>query len=164
MILPIVAAIKNWKVGGYIFAGTVATAAVVVADPSPSTPWLLAALIPIGIFICGQLLYAQRTRTGEREQLLKRITVLETQVTPFWASLQTALTASLHRPHRQYYEKDRLMEKLDNLTITPEETARLKILLEQVEESGASEEEKAKAHFLRLAMPLVISERHSGRQ
>lgn len=148
---------------GAIFLGSIFLVLLfIAADPSPYTPWILGALVPIGLFIAGMLVYSQRQRAKEQAETAKRLAILETQMTPFWATLQTKLADALHHPHPESKERDALLEKLEKLTITQDERARLRTLLAEIIENPAETvEEKAKAQLLLLAMPLVIAERHA---
>lgn len=144
---------------------------LVAADTSPYTPWILGALVPIGLLIVGLLWNLQRDRRKERlvedekklkerDDLQRRLTQLETQISPFWATLQTKLADALHHPHPESLESDALLEKLEKLTITGPERDRLGVLLsETIADPKIATEEKAKAQMLILAMPLVTGER-----
>lgn len=134
----------------------------VAADTSPYTPWILGCLVPIGLAIIGMLWQLVREKIKQTKDNERRLTTLETQMTPFWATLQTKLADALHHPHPESQESDRLLEKLEKLTITAEERDRLRILLtEVIENPTVLVEEKAKAQLLLVAMPLVIAERHA---
>lgn len=148
---------------GLTLAGSVFMAlTLVAADTSPWTPWILGCLVPIGLAILGMLWQLVREKSKERREMERRLTTLETQMTPFWATLQTKLADALHHPHPESKESDRLLERLEKLTITPEERARLRVLLaEVIANPNVSVEEKAKAQLLLVAMPLVIAERHA---
>jgi hypothetical protein len=89
----------------------------------------------------------------------RRLRMLESQYTPFWKAFQTEITAALHHPHPESFRMDYLMGKLDNLTITQEETAELKTLARTiVDDPGQSPKERQLAEFLLFAMPRVIEE------
>jgi len=64
-----------------------------------------------------------------KQDIDKQLTVLNTQVTPLWATVQAKLTADLHHPHPRYLQMDKLLEKLDTLTISDDERIVLKELL-----------------------------------
>lgn len=144
---------------------------LVAADTSPYTPWILGALIPIGIAIMLLLWnlrsdrrkekrYEAEKQSKEKEDLQRRLTQLETQISPFWATLQTKLAEALHHPHPESRESDALLEKLEKLTITEPERDRLRVLLQQtIDDPKVLTEERAKAAMLLLAMPLVTGER-----
>jgi hypothetical protein len=155
--VPVIKSINLKEAGGCVAA----LVGLAVADPSPYTPWILAVLVPIGLLIVGQLFLSSREKKKQVEENAKRLTILETQITPFWQSLQTKLGEALHHPHPESFEKDQLLEKLEKLTISPEERDRLNILLTAVAVNPAlSTEERAQAKMLLLVMPVVTSERH----
>jgi hypothetical protein len=58
-----------------------------------------------------------------------KLVEMSVQIAPFWASVQAKISADLHHPDPRYHEMDRLLEKLDELTITDAERVRLKELL-----------------------------------
>lgn len=59
----------------------------------------------------------------------EEIIALKTQISPLWARVQAQIAADLHQPHPRYIEMDTLLERLEHLTITDAERARLKVLL-----------------------------------
>jgi hypothetical protein len=90
-----------------------------------------------------------------------RLTKLETQIMPLWARVQAQISADLHRPHPRYFEMDKLLEKLEALTITDPERGRLKhLLLERsVDKSeGISQAQREKARLMVLVMDIVLLE------
>jgi hypothetical protein len=120
----------------------------ITADPSPVTPWVLGALIPISLAILGLLWKIQG-----------RISILETQVTPLWSTLQAQIAADLHHPHPESRRMDFLLEKLERLTLTHEETMELKKLAREIaDDPKQSLEEREKAETLLYVMPRVIRE------
>src|ERR1700722_17292712 len=55
--------------------------------------------------------------------------VVNTQMSPLWARVQAQIAQDLHHPSPRYAEMDKLLEKLEALTITVDERAALKALL-----------------------------------
>ena len=89
------------------------------------------------------------------------IRVLQTQVSPLWAQVQARISADLHHPNPKYHEMDRLLEKLEALTITPAERVRLQTLL--VERSAdmhpdITESQRQAAKVMIPLMNLVVIE------
>jgi hypothetical protein len=78
----------------------------------------LAGLLALGVFIVQSL-----------SKQAAAIAKLETQMSPLWSRVQARISSDLHHPHPRYFEMDRLLEKLEALTITMEERQRLKVLL-----------------------------------
>ncbi len=79
---------------------------------------------------------------------------------PFWKAFQSGVADSLHHPHPESKELDRLLEQLENLTIDQWGTARLKALLrEKANDNKQSPEERNRAEFLLFALPMVVRER-----
>jgi len=70
-------------------------------------------------------------QSAHMQDMRDEITILKTQVSPLWAQVQSRIAADLHHPHPRYFEMDKLLEKLEALTITPEERSRLEVLLVQ---------------------------------
>ena len=52
-----------------------------------------------------------------------------TQISPLWAQVQAKIASELHHPNPNYAAMDRLLEKLEALTITGDERIALKLLL-----------------------------------
>lgn len=72
-----------------------------------------------------------RTLNADIVSIKVAMSKLDTQVSPLWAKVQAQISADLHHPHPQYKEMDDLLEKLEAITITSEERARLEVLLVQ---------------------------------
>lgn len=66
---------------------------------------------------------------AELESLKQRIAELEFPVKLMWATKQKEYSDTLHHPHIKDHEMDDLLEKLNKIKITPDETLRLKALL-----------------------------------
>lgn len=89
------------------------------------------------------------------------IAILKTQVSPLWAKVQAQIAADLHQPHPRYAEMDKLLEKLEALTISDEERGRLKeLLLERSKDAhpDISEEQREKAKLMIVVMDMVLIE------
>jgi len=98
---------------------------------------------------------------GRIDALTVSTAKLETQISPFWASVQLQISKDLHHPNPRYHEMDDLLEKLEALTISPEERERLKALL--VERSSdthedISEDQRKKASLMIPLMDMVTEE------
>jgi hypothetical protein len=143
-----IAIVKSWKASYVMIGGLCAMFAFIAADTSPYTPWILGLLVPIGVAIIVQLW-----------RMEGRIAKVETQITPFWASLQTKIADALHHPHPESKELDGYLEKLENLELNDTGHKRLKILLQNiVTDPNVDAEEKAKAKILLAAVPIVQME------
>ena len=125
-----------------------ATAAVVIADGSPATPWILGILVPIGLGILGTLWRIQG-----------RMTAVETQVTPLWSALQKELSDTVHRPHKADAEADALIDDLVALRMTPKKTARLKELLRaRADNPNEPQTERDRAEMFLFIMSRVVKQ------
>jgi hypothetical protein len=92
---------------------------------------------------------------------------LDTQVSPMWARVQAQISSDLHHPHERYIEMDGLLEVLDTATITSEERARLKIMLQERSvdmHSDITDAERAKAKAMPEIMDMVLIERASRKR
>lgn len=79
---------------------------------------------------------------------------------PFWKAFQSGVADSLHHPHPESREMDKLLEQLENLTIDAKGTKRLKTLLrEKSKDPNEPPDERNRAQFLLFAMPMVVKER-----
>jgi hypothetical protein len=87
---------------------------------------------------------------------------ISTQVSPLWARVQAQISEDLHHPAPQYREMDELLERLDNLTITPPGRDRLKILLiarSKDVDPEINQEQRDKAVFMVSVMDMVLAEK-----
>ena len=94
----------------------------------------------------------------------RQIAIMSTQVSPLWATVQKVISEELHHPHAQYAEMDLLLEKLEDLIITPTERQRLKILLQQRSEdmdSNITESQRKSAKLMIDVMDKVVQEANS---
>jgi len=81
---------------------------------------------------------------------------------PFWQAFQSAISKSLHHPHPESREMDKLLEQLEALTIDQWGIARLETLLkEKSVDINQPDEDRQGAEFLLFTMPLVVKERES---
>jgi len=86
---------------------------------------------------------------------------------PFWTILQTQMADSLHHPHPESRELDRLLEKLENrpTNLLTDERARLEELLrEKAADLNESKDERNRAEFLLFAMREVVKEKMLSRK
>jgi hypothetical protein len=86
---------------------------------------------------------------------------LKVQMSPFWASVERIVSKDLHHPNARYAEMDALLERLEALTITPEERERLKVLLVERSEDqhqDITEDQRKKASLMVPLMELVLEE------
>jgi hypothetical protein len=95
----------------------------VIAESSVFLPWLLGAFVTIG---CGLIALGWKIQG--------RLSVLETQVIPLWSSAKEGVSRTLQAivPLEKPQEIDRLLEQLENLTITCAGRAILKELLKEI--------------------------------
>jgi hypothetical protein len=113
-----------------------------------------------GIVLAAALTYFVRINAKMNDQAVE-IATLKTQVSPLWAQVQARIAADLHHPHPRYFEMDGLLEKLEALTITPDERARLKALLNERAHDMHPEinaDQRKKAAFMIQVMDLVLVE------
>lgn len=111
-------------------------------------------LIPIGAAAIAAIgLVYSRLRGME-----KSIAVLQTQVSPFWQSIQTKVADALHQPDIQHADTDRLLEKLEDGTLHPEEQGKLERKLQTMVTTSPTDVAE-KAQVLLTVMPLVVKER-----
>jgi hypothetical protein len=94
-------------------------------------------------------------------KLVNDVSTLQTQMSPFWASVERIVSKDLHHPSPRYAEMDGLLEKLAALTITDDERERLKALL--IERStdtheDITENQRTKASIMIPLMTLVLDE------
>jgi len=97
-----------------------------------------------------QIFLYQRERRRQKQSMLWQA----------WAALQVELAETLHHPHPESQELDRLLEKLATFTVTGLSTIsdrdriRLTSLLrEKVDDQNQTKEERIRAEFLLFAMP-----------
>jgi len=79
--------------------------------------------------LLGSVIAYNVRQSAELQKMRIQIEVLSTQVSPLWAQIQSRIAADLHHPHPRYFEMDKLLEKLEALTITEDERKRLDTLL-----------------------------------
>jgi hypothetical protein len=98
---------------------------------------------------------------GRIDALTVSTAKLETQISPFWASVQAQISKDLHHPYERYREMDGLLEKLEGLVITDPERNRLKaLLLERSVDMHAdiTEDQRMKARLMIPLMDMVTEE------
>jgi hypothetical protein len=98
---------------------------------------------------------------GRIDALTVSTAKLETQISPFWASVQAQISKDLHHPYERYHEMDGLLEKLEGLVITDPERNRLKaLLLERSVDMHAdiTEDQRMKARLMIPLMDMVTEE------
>ena len=103
-----------------------------------------------------------QARIGAIELQLARIS---TQISPMWAKVQAQIAEDLHHPHARYVEMDKLLEKLEAMTITADERSRLKELLMERSmdfHEDISEDQRKKALLMILVMDAVLTEAAGG--
>jgi hypothetical protein len=87
---------------------------------------IIVAAFSIGL---GSVIAYNVRQSAEMQKMRIEIATLSTQVSPLWAQIQSRIAADLHHPHPRYFEMDKLLEKLEALTITQDERVRLDTLL-----------------------------------
>jgi hypothetical protein len=100
------------------------------------------------------LAYCVRINTRQSEQAVQ-IAELKVQISPLWARIQTQISADLHHPHPRYVEMDSLLEKLDALTILPEERERLKVLLVERSNDFHTDITESQRQSAKMMIPLM---------
>src|ERR1700733_4419175 len=130
--------------------------------PESSVNTILISVIGGGVTIgtTAMLAYFRRLNNLILKQA-ESITRLETQVKPLWARVQRQISKDLHHPDAKFHEMDTLLERLEDLTILPEERVRLKTLL--IDRSvdmhpDVSDEQRKKAKLMIGVMELVVLE------
>ena len=84
-------------------------------------------------------------------------------VAPFWEVLQTQMADSLHHPHPESRELDKLLEELEALTLTPGRRLKLESLLRQkAADTKEGKDERNRAEFLLFAMREVVSSKKAA--
>lgn len=86
-----------------------------------------------------------------------QITEVQTKVAPFWASVQSKIADALHQPDDSALELDKLLENLENLTLTPSELTDLEQRLRVIRDTGPVDAAQ-KAGLLLKVMPMVLEE------
>ena len=123
--------------------------------------------IPLGpaaaiaaVILSAILAYFVRVNAQLKKQS-EEITELKTKVSPLWAQIQSRIASDLHQPHPRYMEMDQLLEKLEALTITKDERARLGVLLQlrsQDMSGDVSEIQRHEANLMMQVMHIVVLE------
>jgi len=105
---------------------------------------------------------ASAAKNEDRIRVLEQqIIIMQTQVSPLWASVQARISSDLHHPDPQFHEMDLLLEKLDNLTINANERARLIILLGERAISTdplVTQKQRDSASIMVIIMKKVVAE------
>jgi hypothetical protein len=113
-----------------------------------------------GIILTAILAYL-RKQSSDLQEMREKVAVLQTQVSPLWAQIQARISMDLHHPHPRYGEMDKLLEKLEALTITVEERERLGVLLDERSvdmHEDISEVQRKEAKLMVQVMQIVIME------
>ena len=99
---------------------------------------------------------------GERvDKLSEDMTLIKMQFSPFWKTVESRIIADLTHPSPQFVEMDELLKKLELLTITEDERARLAVMLRErmhTSDPEVTPEERASAAVLLVVMDKVIAE------
>jgi hypothetical protein len=107
--------------------------------------------------------------------LVNELKTTDRNRTPYFDELQRSLASGAHRPSLEHQEKDRLLEELQALTLSPERRARLEQMLQaeiddpevpqalalkiiSVEERLRIQREVNEARMLLATMPLVVAD------
>jgi hypothetical protein len=102
-----------------------------------------------------------RTMNAQITTLRESVIELKTQVSPLWARVQSQISSDLHHPHPRYFEMDKLLEKLEAMTISDGERARLKVLLMERStdmHEDITEDQRKKASLMIQVMDMVLLE------
>jgi hypothetical protein len=130
---------------------------------SPLTQQLLVTVFGALLVAIFGLMGYMAKRLGK---LVNDVSILQTQMSPFWASVERIVSKDLHHPSPRYAEMDGLLEKLDVLTITPDERDRLRVLLVERSEDQHDDITESQRQKARLMIPLmdVVTEEAKGKQ
>ena len=93
-----------------------------------------------------------------------QVAISDTKITPLWAKVQKQMSDEIHHPDAANKETDDLIDKLENLEVTPTETARLKVLLHERANSTdpkVTARERSIAKIMPVIMDLVLEEAES---
>lgn len=94
------------------------------------------------------------------EALQIEVALLKLQMLPLWQRAQTAIVQDLTHPEPKFAEMDMLLHKLERLVITPEESDRFDVLLEErIVDPTISAEEQESAKLLQGIMHKAFKER-----
>lgn len=96
------------------------------------------------------------------EGMEKQILTLTTQLSPFWAAVQSKIARDLLHPSVQFTEMDVLLHKLERFDISVSERNRLHTLIKQrivSSDPEVTEEEKKSAEIMEVVMNKVLMER-----
>jgi hypothetical protein len=110
------------------------------------------------------LAYCVRINTRQSEQAID-IAKLQMQVSPLWNNVQRRISEDLHHPHPRYFEMDKLLEALEDLSITVAERTRLKeLLLERSQDmhEDITEKQRQEARLMIQVMDIVLMESNKG--
>lgn len=116
--------------------------------------WIGIAVGTYTIIVTAVLAYCLRINARQTEQAIQ-IAELKLQMSPLWARIQAQISADLHHPHSRYAEMDGLLEKLDSLTILPEERTRLKVLLIERSEDMHKDITESQRQSAKMMIPLM---------
>jgi hypothetical protein len=111
--------------------------------------------------ILGAIIAYNVRQASHMQDMREEIAILRTQVSPLWAQIQTRIAADLHHPHPRYFEMDKLLEKLESLTISPQERLRLEaLLLERASDmhEDITEVQRKEAKLMSQVMHIVVLE------
>jgi hypothetical protein len=86
-------------------------------------------IVGVAVALFATMLVAIGALYARLRDIEKQMAVVTTQVSPLWARVQAQISSDLHHPHPRYFEMDKLLERLEALTITTAERVRLKELL-----------------------------------
>jgi len=111
--------------------------------------------------VVGAIIAFLKSMSDRLQKLEIEFAKLDTQVSPLWAKVQAQIAADLHHPEDRYREMDRLLEKLEAMSISNPERDRLKdLLLERSLDMHAdiSDDQRAKAKLMIGVMDMVLTE------
>jgi hypothetical protein len=126
-----------------------------------NSPYAVAAF---GIILTALIAYV--VRLGNTISEMKGdIREMSVKISPLWATVQAGISRDLHHPTARYAEMDKLLEKLEALTITANERERLKVLL--LERStdmhpDVTEDQRKKAKLMIGVMEIVLLEKNNN--
>jgi hypothetical protein len=111
-----------------------------------------------GVVLTAIVAYLKNLNT-EINSIKVAMSRLDTQVSPLWAKVQAQISADLHHPDERYHEMDKLLERLENLTISPSDRERLKVLLlQRATDPDVDQSQRDKASIMAKVMDMVVAE------
>jgi hypothetical protein len=113
--------------------------------------------VSVGLFIAGLVVKSSQANRKKIEDLALDVRALQTQISPFWSSLQSKIAESLHHPGPEHKTLDNLLEKLIGGTLAPTDKKKLITRLKELRKKDTPEGHIAGA--LLVVMPMALNEK-----